>query len=216
MTWSNWLVFAGVSLFMAFTPGPAVLLAVSNSVTVGAGRAMLGSVGNALGVFLVSAVAMAGLGVLLSTSAVAFMLLKVAGAAYLVYLGIKQWRNGANALGAASKSNASGETVPTQSALKLFFNGLTVAVTNPKSILFFTALFPQFLTPGAPAVQQFFVLTTTFVVCTVLAHAFYVQVARGLKRVLADARRARLFSRVSGGAFVLLGLGLLRLQNRTV
>lgn len=214
MTWSNWLVFAGVSLFMAFTPGPAVLLAVSNSVSVGASRAMLGSVGNALGVFLVSAVAMAGLGVLLSTSAVAFMLLKVAGAAYLVYLGIKQWRNGANALGAASAAN--GEPVPAQSATKLFFNGLTVAVTNPKSILFFTALFPQFLTPGAPALQQFFVLTTTFVVCTVLAHAFYVQVARGLKRVLADARRARLFSRVSGGAFVVLGLGLLRLQNRTV
>jgi threonine/homoserine/homoserine lactone efflux protein len=214
MTWSNWLVFAGVSLFMAFTPGPAVLLAVSNSVSVGASRAMLGSVGNALGVFLVSAVAMAGLGVLLSTSAVAFMLLKVAGAAYLVYLGIKQWRNGANALGAASAAN--GESVPAQSATKLFFNGLTVAVTNPKSILFFTALFPQFLTPGAPALQQFFVLTTTFVVCTVLAHAFYVQVARGLKRVLADARRARLFSRVSGGAFVVLGLGLLRLQNRTV
>ncbi len=213
MTWSNWLVFAGVSLFMAFTPGPAVLLAVSNSVSVGASRAMLGSVGNALGVFLVSAVAMAGLGVLLSTSAVAFMVLKVAGAAYLVYLGIKQWRNGANALGTASTST--GEAVPMQSATKLFFNGLTVAVTNPKSILFFTALFPQFLTPGAPALQQFLVLTTTFVVCTVLAHAFYVQVARGLKRVLADARRARLFSRVSGGAFVVLGLGLLRLQNRT-
>jgi homoserine/homoserine lactone efflux protein len=214
MTWSNWLVFAGVSLFMAFTPGPAVLLAVSNSVSVGASRAMLGSAGNALGVFLVSAVAMAGLGVLLSTSAVAFMLLKVAGAAYLVYLGVKQWRNGANALGAAS--NATGHALPVQSGAKLFFNGLTVAVTNPKSILFFTALFPQFLTPGAPALQQFFVLTTTFVVCTVLAHAFYVQVARGLKRVLADARRARLFSRLSGGAFVLLGLGLLRLQNRTV
>ncbi|MFZ4285767.1 LysE family translocator [Variovorax sp. HJSM1_2] len=213
MTWSNWLVFAGVSLFMAFTPGPAVLLAVSNSVSVGASRAMLGSVGNALGVFLVSAVAMAGLGVLLSTSAVAFMLLKVAGAAYLVYLGIKQWRNGANALGAASTST--GEAAPAQSATKLFLNGLTVAVTNPKSILFFTALFPQFLTPGAPAVQQFFVLTTTFVVCTVLAHGFYVQVARGLKRMLANTRRARLFSRVSGGAFVLLGLGLLRLQNRT-
>ena len=97
MTWSNWLVFCGVSLFMAFTPGPAVLLAVSNAVSVGPRRAMWGSLGNAVGVFLVSAVAMAGLGVLLSSSATAFMVLKLAGAAYLVYLGIRQWRSGANA-----------------------------------------------------------------------------------------------------------------------
>ncbi|APW37387.1 lysine transporter LysE [Rhodoferax koreense] len=210
MTWSNWLVFASVSIFMAFTPGPAVLLAVSNSVSVGPGRAMLGSLGNALGIFLVSAVAMAGLGVLLSTSATAFLALKLAGAAYLIYLGIKQWRNGANGFADADQAQAAG----VRGSLKLFLNGVTVAVTNPKAILFFTALFPQFLVADAPATEQFLVLTATFAGCTVLSHIFYVLLARGLKRSFADARRVRLFNRISGGAFVLLGLGLLRLRSK--
>ena len=91
MHFSNWLVFCGVTLLVAFTPGPAVLLAVSNSMSVGPRRAMISSLGNATGLFMVSAAAMAGLGVVLSTSAYAFMLLKLAGAAYLIYLGIKQW-----------------------------------------------------------------------------------------------------------------------------
>lgn len=211
VTWSNWLVFCGVSLFMAFTPGPAVLLAVSNSVSVGARRSMWGSLGNAVGVFLVSAVAMAGLGVLLSSSATAFMLLKLAGAAYLVYLGIRQWRSGATAFADTDRTDE-GSAPP--ATLKLFGHGLTVAVTNPKSILFFSALFPQFLTQGVPVAEQFFVLTATFAVFTVLSHAFYVLLARGMKRSFADARRVRLFNRISGAAFVLLGLGLLRLRNR--
>jgi len=211
MTWSNWLVFAGISIFMAFTPGPAVLLAVSNSVSVGPGRAMLGSLGNALGLFLVSAVAMAGLGVVLSTSAAAFLTLKLAGAGYLVYLGIKQWRSGANGFADADQAQQPGGM---RGSLKLFLNGVTVAVTNPKAILFFTALFPQFLVADVPATEQFLVLTATFAGCTVLSHVFYVLLARGLKRSFADARRVRLFNRVSGGALVVLGLGLLRLRSK--
>lgn len=211
MTWSNWLAFCGVSLFMAFTPGPAVLLAVSNSVSVGARRAMWGSLGNAVGVFLVSAVAMAGLGVLLSSSATAFMVLKLAGAGYLVYLGIRQWRSGANAF-ADTRASAGASAPP--ATLRLFGHGLTVAMTNPKSILFFSALFPQFLTQGAPAAEQFFVLTATFAIFTLLSHAFYVLLARGMKRSFSDLRRVRLFNRISGAAFVLLGLGMLRLRNR--
>ena len=193
VTWSNWLVFCGVSLFMAFTPGPAVLLAVSNSVSVGPRRAMWGSLGNAVGVFLVSAVAMAGLGVVLSSSATAFMVLKLAGAAYLVYLGIRQWRSGANAFADTRR--------PAEAAL-------------PPAILFFSALFPQFLTPGAPVTEQFFVLTATFAVFTVLSHAFYVLLARGMRHSFSDLRRVRLFNRIAGAAFVLLGLGLLRLRSR--
>src|SRR4051794_21626275 len=72
---SNWLLFCGVTLLVAFTPGPAVLLAVSNSMSVGPRRAMISSLGNATGLFMVSAAAMAGLGVVLSTSAHAFMVL---------------------------------------------------------------------------------------------------------------------------------------------
>jgi len=208
---SNWLLFCGVTLLVAFTPGPAVLLAVSNSMSVGPRRAMISSLGNATGLFMVSAAAMAGLGVVLSTSAHAFMVLKLAGAAYLIYLGIKQWRSQGSVFADLQGASAAGSP---RSSWRLFGHGLTVALTNPKSILFFSALFPQFLTHDAPILTQFAVLTTTFAAGSVLAHGSYVLLARLLKKQFANPKRAQLFNRVSGGAFVLLGLSLLRLRNK--
>jgi threonine/homoserine/homoserine lactone efflux protein len=103
---------------------------------------------------------------------------------------------------------------PPHTAGRLFLQGLGVAVTNPKAILFFTALFPQFLTPGAPLLPQTVLLTATFTALALVSHAFYVGLFRSLRRFLTEARHLRLFNRISGGLFVLLGLSLLRLRNR--
>ena len=208
---SNWLLFCSVALLVTFSPGPAVLLAISNAIAVGPRRAMISSMGNGFGLFIISGVAMAGMGVVLATSATAFMLLKLAGALYLVYLGIKQWRSKTSIV--ADAPVALGAANP-NSFWKLFRQGLTVALTNPKAILFFSALFPQFITPGEPVAVQFTVLTTSFVACAMLAHLFYANLARLLKSQLATPGRARLFNRISGGAFVLLGLSLLRLRAK--
>jgi threonine/homoserine/homoserine lactone efflux protein len=208
---SNWLLFCSVALLVTFSPGPAVLLAISNAIAVGPRRAMISSMGNGFGLFIISGVAMAGMGVVLATSATAFMLLKLAGALYLVYLGIKQWRSKTSIV--ADAPVALGAANP-NSFWKLFRQGLTVALTNPKAILFFSALFPQFITPGEPVAIQFTVLTTSFVGCAMLAHLFYANLARLLKTQLATPGRAKLFNRISGGAFVLLGLSLLRLRAK--
>ena len=208
---SNWLLFCSVALLVTFSPGPAVLLAISNAIAVGPRRAMISSMGNGFGLFIISGVAMAGMGVVLATSATAFMLLKLAGALYLVYLGIKQWRSKTSIV--ADAPVALGAANP-NSFWKLFRQGLTVALTNPKAILFFSALFPQFITPGEPVAIQFTVLTTSFVACAMLAHLFYANLARLLKTQLATPGRARLFNRICGGAFVLLGLSLLRLRSK--
>ena len=208
---SNWLLFCSVALLVTFSPGPAVLLAISNAIAVGPRRAMISSMGNGFGLFIISGVAMAGMGVVLATSATAFMLLKLAGALYLVYLGIKQWRSKTSIV--ADAPVALGAANP-NSFWKLFRQGLTVALTNPKAILFFSALFPQFITPGEPVAIQFTVLTTSFVACAMLAHLFYANLARLLKTQLATPGRARMFNRISGGAFVLLGLSLLRLRAK--
>lgn len=213
MAVSDWLAFLLVSLFVTFTPGPAVLLAVSNSLSVGPGRAMISSVGNAVGLLLVSTAATAGLGVVLQTSATAFLVLKLLGAGYLVYLGIRQWRSGGAMFAEPSGAQARVST-PTWPAWRLFGNGLTVALTNPKAILFFTALFPQFMHAGAGAMQQFVVLTVTFAGCAVFAHAVYVLLARSVKGRLAEPRRARLLNRLFGGSFVLLGVSLLGLRSK--
>lgn len=208
---SNWLLFCGVALLVTFTPGPGVLLAIANSVAVGPRRAMISSIGNAVGLFIISGVAMAGMGVVLATSAAAFMALKLLGALYLVYLGIKQWRSQGGALAAPAEAAA---TADPHTRGRLFGKGLTVALTNPKAILFFSALFPQFLAADAPMLGQFLVLTTTFAACAIFAHGFYVLLAGALKRQFARPARLRLFNRAAGAIFIVLGLGLLRLRNK--
>jgi len=213
MLLANWLVFCSVSLVVCFTPGPAVLLAVSNSVTVGMRRTVVSSLGNALGIFIISGVAMAGMGAVLAVSATAFMVLKIVGALYLIYLGVRQWRSKENVFASATAATSAGQT-RSSVEWRLFAQGLGVALTNPKSILFFSALFPQFVTPGAPIFSQYLLLTSTFTGCALLSHAFYAVLVRVLKGRLASPARARLFNRVSGGMFILLGLSLLRLRNK--
>lgn len=209
MPFSTWLLFCGVALLATFSPGPGVLLAISNSVALGPRHTVFSSLGNAAGLFIVSGTATAGMGALLAVSASAFLVVKLVGAGYLVWLGIRQWRSAPLALDGAARSPQQPQTPG-----RLFLQGLGVAVTNPKAILFFTALFPQFLTPGPTLPQQTLLLTATFTALALASHAFYVGLFRTLRRYLTEVRHLRLFNRISGGLFVLLGLSLLRLRNK--
>lgn len=203
---ASWWLFCSLALLTAFSPGPAVLLAVSNAASHGARRALLGSVGNALGVFLVSATAMLGLGALLKTSAWLFAALKLAGAAYLIWLGIRQWRARDDLFARAA------EPARASAPRRLFLQGLLVAATNPKSILFFTALLPQFMRADAPLLPQFFALTLTFAACTVLSHLCYVVLASALRGWFVQPRRARWFNRALATGYAAMGMSLLRLR----
>lgn len=210
MTLAHWFVFCGVALLMCFTPGPAVLLAVSNSVDVGPRRTAFSSLGSVLGIFCVSGLAMIGMGTVLALSANAFLVMKVLGATYLIWLGIKRWRS--NEALIASNAGA----VPTQRRVRknwqLVAQGLGVSLTNPKAILFFSALFPQFIVPGEPLVRQYLILTTTFAVFALVSHAFYVALLSLVKAHV--VARAKLFNRIVGGTFMALGLGLLQTRHK--
>lgn len=210
MQFSQWLIFCSVALLVTFTPGPAVLLAIANAIAIGPRRAFIASLGNAFGLLIVSAAAMAGMGVILTTSAAAFTFVKLAGAAYLIYLGIRQWRARSALLIPETAPGAR----PDHSARRLFAQGMGVALTNPKAILFFSALFPQFIRPEAPVLDQFIGLTLTFAGCALCSHLFYIGLARSLKNQLARPARTRLFNRATGSLFVLLGLSLLRLPQK--
>ncbi|MDR7305418.1 LysE family translocator [Rhodoferax saidenbachensis] len=212
---SNWLVFCGVAFLVCFSPGPGVLLAISNAMAHGKRDWVASSLGNATGLFIISGVAMAGMGAILAVSALAFTILKVAGALYLIYLGIRQWRSQAVSFAAAESAAGSvNKATGAPASRKLYGQGMGVALTNPKAILFFSALFPQFITADAPVFEQVAVLTCTFVAMSLLSHLFYVLVARMFKGQLTNPLKQRLFNRVSGGLFVVLGLSLLRLKNK--
>ena len=210
MTLTHWLLFCGVSLLMCFTPGPAVLLAVSNSMDVGPKRTAFSSVGSSAGIYVVSGLAMIGMGAILSMSANAFLVMKVVGAMYLIWLGIKRWRSN-DALISSDAGRAPTDRRERKN-WQLVAQGMGVSLTNPKAILFFSALFPQFIVPGQPLFTQYLLLTTTFAVCALISHAFYVALISLVKRHV--VARAKLFNRVVGGTFIALGLGLLNTRHK--
>jgi len=208
MTVSTWLLFLSVSLAAAFTPGPGVLMAITTAGTQGAGRALYSSAGNALGVFIVATTAVAGLGLILKTSALAFGALKLIGAAYLIYLGIKTWRQSSRDANPAALAAVVQAVQMTRWAT--FRAGLLVAVSNPKAILFFTAVFPQFMPPDHVDPVRFLMLTSVFTACSLLSHLFYVVGTSWLKRrVRQSAGRSRFAKRLTAVIFMGMGGALL-------
>ncbi|WP_104664622.1 LysE family translocator [Ensifer adhaerens] len=157
MTDMTILAFALVAFIGIATPGPTVLLALTNGSRYGVRRATAGMVGAVLSDFvLIGAVAL-GLGALLAASEFWFTVVKWLGAAYLAFLGIMLLRS----KGTIQVSGASGSSSPVSSGA-IFLKSFLVAVTNPKGYLFFTAFLPQFIDPAAPQASQYAMLALVF------------------------------------------------------
>ena len=206
----TWLLFTGVALVAIVSPGPAVLLAINNALAHDLKTVALSSLGNVLGLFTLSSAAMLGLGVLLHTSVYLFLSFKIVGALYLIYLGIKQFRNLGNAFTALHVK----EKKSKKELFGFFKNGYLICATNPKPIIFFTALFPLFMEVNRPILPQFFILTLTFMTLSFMTLILYAYFARSLKSWFALPQRAAWFNKISGLLFVGLGVGLLGLERR--
>lgn len=201
MSQDAWPAFLLASLVTAFTPGQAVLLAISNSLAHGARRALLGALGNAAGIVVLAALAAGGAGALLRTEPMLFTVLRSAGGLYLVYLGCLPWLPGRSAA-------PPGQAPVPAAGTRIVRQAFLVALGNPKGILFFTALFPQFVRADRPLAGQFLGLSATFVACTMLAHLVYVLCARRAQAWATPGRLLR-FRRGVGVLFMVLGLGML-------
>ncbi|CAN7270854.1 LysE family translocator [Ensifer sp. ENS07] len=157
MTEMTILAFALVAFIGIATPGPTVLLALTNGSRYGVRRAIAGMVGAVLSDFvLIGAVAL-GLGALLAASEFWFTVVKWLGAGYLAFLGIMLLRS----KGTIQVANEAGGAAPVSSAA-IFLKSFLVAVTNPKGYLFFTAFLPQFIDPAAPQASQYAMLALVF------------------------------------------------------
>lgn len=212
MSFHTWILFCGITAISVFSPGPAVLLSVTNSLRSGIRASVLSSLGNITGLFLVSGAAVVGLGAVLKTSAVLFGVFKLCGALYLVYLGLRQWLARPASMADSEPATACGEDSP----VRFFTQGLLVAVSNPKAILFFTALLPQFMDMGRPVLPQFLGLTLTFMAFSFLALISWAWGARRLKSGLMGGRGQVWMNRISGSVFIAFGIGLLGLKQRSV
>lgn len=196
--WSLLTAFAAASLLLAITPGPGVLYIVTRSLAQGrrAGLASvagvaLGNLGNAVG-------ASVGLAALFAVSAAAFTVVKYAGAAYLIYLGVRALAN------ARRRTRA-----PAAPALSrhLFRDGLVVALLNPKTTIFFAAFLPQFMAVGADPMLQGLALGSLFVAIAAVTDAAYALAAGSIGPVVGRADGARrIGGYLSGLTFIGLGL----------
>jgi len=201
-----WLPFCLTALVAALSPGPAILLAISNGVIGGLPRVLWSSLGNVCGLVCIASVSVFGLGAMLKVSSLAFFVLKLIGAGYLVWLGVKQWRRPASGLQLGPLTGAGTET-----RLRLWREGVLVALTNPKALLFFAALFPVFLEAERPLGRQFAIMTGTLMVCSFLCLMAYGGLAQQARRYLEAPIHQRRFQRVTGAVFVAMGLSLLLL-----
>jgi threonine/homoserine/homoserine lactone efflux protein len=194
------LVFTAAAALFAVFPGPAVMYIVTRSVAQGRRAGVMSALGIETGNLVHVAAAALGLSAVLASSALAFMALKYLGAAYLVYLGVRQLIQGGEA-------HASPEPKPAQ-LRSLFANGTVVAVLNPKTALFFVAFLPQFIDPvRGPAVAQIAVLGVLLVGITTLSDLVYALVsgmAGGWLRASPRVRRVRRY--LSGGVYLSLGV----------
>ncbi len=202
---NSWLAFVAASALLAFIPGPIVTLVIANSLSQGSRAGVI----NVLGTFSGSALlfAIGGLGVAWILTALShwFDIVRGAGAIYLIYLGVRKWF-------------AKPETLAGQQAARpgrsLFWQGFVVAVTNPKTILFYAAFFPQFIDPELSATGQLLVLSVTFLVVASSMDLIYVHLAGRLRPWLTGARRGRIRNKITGA--LLAGTGVaLALTRRT-
>jgi threonine/homoserine/homoserine lactone efflux protein len=201
MALSTWWLFVGMTFLISATPGPNMLFVMSCSAKHGLRpsiAAMAGCMTALLTMFTLSA---AGLGALLQAFPAVFDALRLGGAAYLAWLGIRSWR--APVL-EDRVGEASPVPMPQASArpLALYRQGALIAASNPKAILFAAAFLPQFIHRDAPQIPQFAILLATFGVIETSWYFVYAGFGARLSGFLRRAAVLRTFNRVTGGLFV--------------
>lgn len=189
-----WLAFVAASAILLIIPGPTILTVISYSMTHGRRMNLPLVAAVALGDSTALVVSILGLGALLAASAFWFTVVKWAGGLYLLYLGIKLLRAGTSSAELVSRSTPG-------SRWRLFANTYLVTALNPKGIVFFVAFLPQFVSPGADAARQLWVLAVTFVVMAALNATLYAVFAASARRLLASPGAQRRF-RLAGGSLL--------------
>lgn len=195
-----YLAFVAATTLLILFPGPAVALIVATSLSHGSRAALITVAGSSSAVAVLLGVTALGMTSLMLVLSQWFEVLRWAGVAYLFYLGLQAWRSKAQA--------PNGRAVKKVSAKKLYLRGFVVNATNPKTLFFYAAFFPQFVDPAAPIGPQLVLLCATFLTIATLLDSGYALLADGLSHLVKSERGARLRNRVTGGLLIGAGLGL--------
>lgn len=199
MSLNTWLLYLVAAVGLSLTPGPNSLLALTHGALYGHRKTLWTVSGGTVGFVALIALSMVGIGALLQAYAGALTVLKFAGGAYLVWLGIQLWRSPPMDL------HLNGRALD-QRGLTLFRQGLLAAISNPKALLFYGAFLPQFIDTQRALWPQFLIMATTFGVIEFVVEVLLARLAHVIRPGL--QRSGQRFNRGCGGLFALMGLAL--------
>lgn len=214
----NAIFFFPVAVAIALTPGPNNFCALNNGIRQGVVPALVGTCGRVLAFAVFLTVSAIGLGAMLLASEAAFSTVKWVGAGYLFYLGWRAWRSREfNGL-AQSQEGPDGQTLPATTTKPRSWRALMrqeflLGITNPKAIILFAAIFPQFIDPGQPAAPQFAVLGPTYLAAEFVASLVYAAGGLQLRRLITSQRAVVRLNKATGG-FFMGAAGLLLASNK--
>lgn len=196
MSLETWLAFLAASWIISLSPGAGAIASMSSGLQYGFWRGYWNALGLQIALVAQIAVVAAGLGAVLATSAIAFTLIKWFGVAYLVYLGVRQWR--------ALPSDLADDSAvrPVGKPLTLVARGFLVNISNPKALVFMLAVLPQFIDPHQPLVPQYLIIAATMVCVDLIVMAGYTGLASKVLRVLKTPRQQRRMNRTFAGLFI--------------
>jgi homoserine/homoserine lactone efflux protein len=194
------LVFVTITLFVSASPGPVMLSTMANGALYGVRHATWGMAGATAGNLLLIALSLVGMALILKSSPALFRVLQWAGAAYLIWLGIKMYRQ-------PPAGDAASDSAVRATPLALFLKSVGVAVSNPKGLIYFGAFFPQFISLEYSLTNQLLLMVGTFIVIDVIWMLIYAQGGSFVAGWLHSPGKRRGFNRVAGSA--LMGAGVL-------
>jgi len=195
-----YIAFVLATALLILMPGPIVTLTVANALAFGTRRGLSTVVGTSSATAILLLVGGFGMASAFLLLAEWFEWRRWFGAAYLIFLGVQRWR--------ARPVSLSDDGPGTRSNKALFWQGFAVSITNPKTILFYAAFFPQFIDPGLPAAPQLLTLSITFLMIATFFDSCYALLSGRLRPYLADAKAARTGNRVTGSLLIGTGLAL--------
>ena len=196
MELETWLGFLAASWIISLSPGAGAIASMSCGLQYGFWRGYWNALGLQIALVAQIAVVAAGLGAVLAASELAFTLIKWFGVAYLIYLGVKQWR--------AQPADLADESTirPIGKPLSLMFRGFLVNISNPKALVFILAILPQFIDPAAPLLIQYVIIAATMVSVDLIVMAGYTGLAARVLRALKTPAQQRRLNRTFASLFV--------------
>ncbi|WP_163723747.1 LysE family transporter [Mycolicibacterium psychrotolerans] len=209
MSTSMWLAFFGAAILIAVSPGAGAIQSMATGLTHGVRRGYWSIIGLEIGLMLQLTLVAVGLGAAVANSILAFTIIKWVGVAYLAYLAVRQWRT------AAVDLRTQVDRVVAGGRASLVARGFLVNATNPKGLLFFLAVMPQFVVPTAPLLPQYLAIGVTMVAVDLVVMGLYTGLAVRLLTWLRTPRQQTLLNRVFSGLFATAAVVLSLLRRGT-